>query len=499
MLDYFVLTPAEASGLYQGLVLQALLRQWVLNHVPAAIVFVNLWILFYRYRRSAHPYFPLVAYFIVSLLLIVGFWPDITPFGTRAARLVSASGIASYAAMQDPEAAVRTAEDTQALPPEIDTSVLEPPLYGLMLRHAVDVPLRLGRFFNAQAHRPFAGLMPMQWLLGQEFPAELTQALNDWVEGCYKPSLLTDQEFQDAITSEQLLPWGNTPVATALASRQVAPFGQTGRGGLRTTNLLGLEFLANPGSTTTVPCTTYLAALELAVQRLLYRITTPNGTPLTEVFAQAYGMSPTQQGRFLLHQRMLRTMAAPVPAPSLAATYGGLSAASTVTGALAGALRGGKAGAVSGAGGAVLSQAEQQVQRLLSWVGWAMWLAYWLPDTMGMILLLVVGLFPVVLCFGLWPGQQVRVLLTYFLVLVWACSSPLWFAVIDLDARAAAARAVQFEDPLLQLFNWAPQQLSWVVHTVIGLSLFPPLMLALLYLGLRGLGSVFTAATPRAA
>jgi hypothetical protein len=240
----------------------------------------------------------------------------------------------------------------------------------------------------------------------------------------------------------------------------------------------------------------YLSAVELEVQRWLFATTSPAGTPLSQVFQEDLGLDPTAQGQFLLYREMLRAMGSPAPAPSLMGAYAALSATQATAGAVSGLVnpRGPVLGALLGAGGAAVNQFERAVQWLLWWVGVAAWLVFWAPFILGIVLLVLVGFFPFVFLWALVPGTQFRPLAVYFLALLWACSSPLWFALTDLAARAAASQAPQTQDALLQALNWAPAQAYSVIVTVLGILLTPVLMGSLFFVSFRGVGSVWRSA-----
>src|SRR5207244_670472 len=81
--------------------------------------------------------------------------------------------------------------------------------------------------------RPFASVMPMQWLLGVDLTADITSAIADWVYNCYLPVQTGTMEGQEGRTIEELLPWGDTPMRRGLTTREVVPGAQTGINWLR--------------------------------------------------------------------------------------------------------------------------------------------------------------------------------------------------------------------------------------------------------------------------
>jgi hypothetical protein len=317
-MDYYVLTLPETIGLWKGLQLQHMLRSasWA-AYLPYLCILLGGMLLLYQefgVRESRSPFrswLKLGAYLGGSLLIIALFWPEASPFGHG--RVITPDGVASYAAEQD-GAPIVTAQATGEVNP---SAVLEPPGFGVLLRFITDTPLRFARALNPDVSTAFRPMVSMSWLLDLQLPAEVTRALTDWVEGCLKPSMQTDVEFRQAIGAAELMPWGNTPVAQALASRDVLPGAQTGGGYFRTPGPLGLAFLANPTSPQRVRCDVYLSAVEMETQRALFTNTSPAGTPLSQVFQEDLGKDVQWQARFLVYQALLDALGRPSPAPSL--------------------------------------------------------------------------------------------------------------------------------------------------------------------------------------
>jgi hypothetical protein len=501
-MDYYVLTLPETIGLWKGLQLQQMLRSasWS-TWLPWLVVTLGVMLLLYRHfgvyenRRPLASWLTLGAYVAAALLVLALFWPEASRFGQ--ARVLTPAGIASYAAEQD-GAPLVTAQATG----EVNTTpVAQPEAFHLLLRFITDTPLRFARALNPDVSTAFRPMVSMSWLLDLQLPADVTRALTDWVEGCLKPSLQTDVEFQQAIGAAELMPWGNTPVAQALASRDVLPGAQTGGGYFRTPGPLGLTFLANPASPQRVRCDVYLSAVEMETQRALFNNKSPAGTPLSQVFQEDLGQNVQWQARFLIVQAMLDALGRPSPAPSLGGAYAALTAATTVSGAVGGALgvAGSKGsgvtlgglglGALFGAGKAAGNQLQAAVDKLTTVVGLAMLFIMWSPWIFGFALMMLVGFFPVAVLYALVPGAPLRPLILYSLALLYAASSSLWFALVDLWARSAMAHAPQAQDAIISLFNWAPAQLWYVIVTIIGLGLVWTLGAAIVFMSARGMVS----------
>jgi hypothetical protein len=234
--------------------------------------------------------------------------------------------VASYAARRIGRRVI-TAEDTGRSLTRCAT--LLAPDFRILLRAITETPLALAKTINSKAHRTFASLMPMQWLLGVELTSEVTNAIADWVHSCYLPAQTRLMQRQEGRTLEDLLPWDNSLLRKELAAWEVTPGAQT-----------GIAWIRGPNNRTTVPCDVYLEAVEFRTQAWLFELKSPKGTPLLEVFQQELGLDSQTQARFLVYREMLKAAGPAVPAPSLTAQYGALRGLSAGVGALGGVERG---------------------------------------------------------------------------------------------------------------------------------------------------------------
>ena len=173
-MDFLALSLPEAAYLYMGLAIQALVRQSSLRHVPRMLVLVWTLVLLWRAQGDAQAFRKVGGYLGTSLLLCILFWPEAVPFGRSVGHTTTPAQVASYAATQDPGAEMLTAEDTGQVPDTLRTPTLLAPGFRLLLRAITETPLALARTINTQSHRPFASLMPMQWLLGVSLTTEVT-------------------------------------------------------------------------------------------------------------------------------------------------------------------------------------------------------------------------------------------------------------------------------------------------------------------------------------
>src|SRR6266568_4769620 len=366
-MDFLALSLPEAAYLYMGLAMQALVRSSSLRQLPRVLVLVWTSVLIWRAQGRPGGYRTVWGYVGACLVLLILFWPEAVPFGRLAGRTTDPTHVASYAASQDPGAEVITAQDTNQVPDTLRNPTLLAPGFRLLLRAITETPLAVARTINSQAHRTFASLMPMQWLLGVDLTADVTSAVADWVHNCYLPVQTDTMEGQEGRTIEELLPWGDTPMRRGLATREVVPGAQT-----------GINWLRGPTTGNTVRCDVYLDAVEFRTQAWLFELKSPRGTPLLEVFQQELGLDSQQQARFLVYREIVKAAGPAVPAPSLAGQYaklrGGSVLGSAAEGAGVGAV-GGWLGAGIGALTGAIRGVGGEFQRTVEGLTWLVRLA----------------------------------------------------------------------------------------------------------------------------
>jgi hypothetical protein len=376
----------------------------------------------------------IVVYVLLSLGLVVIFWPECSLIGGIPGKTTTPGQVASYAAMQDPDASVVTAADTNQLPEALRNPTMVPPGFRLLLRVATETPLALARVINARAHRTFASINPMAWFIDVQLTADMTAAVADWTHSCYLPTLLEMMNGQQGRTIEDLLPFGNTPMNQQLAQHSVTPGAQT-----------GITWISGPNSNNVTPCNVYLSALEFQAQNWLSTLKSPKGTPYLELFEQELGLDASAQGSLLLYREMLHAAGPGVPAPSLEAQYAKLRSlgvlASTAEGAAAGSLKGGWLSFATGAVGGLLGGIGNELLRAVESLSWlvrlALLLTWYGPYIMGFINMVLIGLFPFVVLWALVPGAQFQPIAQYALALLFTSSTPLYWALVDQAAQLA--------------------------------------------------------------
>lgn len=493
-MDFVALSLPEAAYLYTGLALQALLRG-ALRFVPAVLVTVTTLRLLGQGGLTADRRFMgrVVGYVAASALILVLFWPEaVGRLGGLPGR-VDPQRVASYAAQQDPGATVRTAQDTGLVPAPLLGPQVLPTGFRLLLRAFTETHLALAQALNAQTPRTFSAVVPMQWLLTQKLTGEAQAAVADWVHGCYLPAQARVlQRGGGTTTFTDLLPWGGSALEAVLGGLETTPGAQTGL----VSTILG--FLGLGGTPTTpVRCDAYVQRVEQQVQAWLGSQRTARATPLSVVFQRELGMAPADQARFLLYREMLQVAGPLLPAPSLTGTYLGLRGiallGSVAKGAGLGTTVAGGAGAGTGAVAGGIAGAANELQRALdgatSLVSVATWLTWWGPYILGVVNLVLLGLFPLVVLWALLPQVQFQPLALYFAALFFTTATPLWWALVDVAARLAAPGPTP--NPVLAPGDWLQSLTASTAVTALGILIIPIVTGLVIFGSLRALSGLW--------
>ena len=217
------------------------------------------------------------------------------------------------------------------------------------------------------------------------------------------------------------------------------------------------------------------------------------------------------QARFLVYREMIRAGGASGPCPE---SDGSVCRAPWGSGAVG--ARHGRAGAVGGrvASGSWLAGLfswkagprrgpsargryaawRLEFQRTIDSVSWlvglAVFLTWWGPYLMGLVNLVLLGLFPFVMLWALIPGTQFQPLAQYFVALLFTSSMPLWWALVDVAcAGRRGAGATSSQDVLLSSSATAVTAMAWsTVVTVLGILLVPVVTAILMFSVFRAVG-----------
>jgi hypothetical protein len=250
---------------------------------------------------------------------------------------------------------------------------------------------------------------------------------------------------------------------------------------------MGLLAALGFGSGTPVRCHDYFQRVDLEVQAWIANHRTERGTPLSQVFQDELGLSLPDQARLLIYREMLRAAGPEIPAPSLTGQYLAIRGAQAVVDIGVGLFAGQRVK------GVLLSGTKNELQRVLealeALLGPAVFLTWWAPYIMGIINLVVLGLFPIVLIWSLFPRAQFQPLASYFAVLFFTTSTPLWWALVDVAARLAGGT------PPLNFWTdpgqAAAEYSASLVVTVLGILLVPVVLGTLIVGSWRAIGGLW--------
>jgi hypothetical protein len=136
----------------------------------------------------------------------------------------------------------------------------------------------------------------------------------------------------------------------------------------------------------------------------------------------------------------------------------------------------------------VSNELQRVIDILEALVRPAVFLTWWGPYVLGIINLVVLGLFPIVLIWSLFPRAQFQPLATYFAVLFFTTSTPLWWALVDVAARLAKGAPPEF---WVAPGPYAEQFSASLVVTVVGILLVPVVLGMLIVGSWRAIGGLW--------
>ena len=493
---YQAYSHVETGFLYWGLGAQAILRASDFRLLRYAVITACwIWLAYKRlYAAPAQPASILVVYPIHCALILILFWPEASYrfFGGVTALpglvvSVSESEVFSYVAREnsepDDDASTRRLAGVNLTP----SGAPVPRALDLMLTIATDAPRRLGERINADMDRPMSHLGAMQALLSQPLESDAARyALSEFHESCYKDAV-AEMSKAATVTSEttwqERLPW--SPEMAPFLARQVrldAPGGMSDE-------LLGLSG--------TVQCTAVWNALEATVSADLAGEATGGGSTKINVYLNELGIPTRDTARFVINQELHKMMTRFVEAPDLTGTY------AAVAGAKAGAsavkeVAGGEGKSLwQRIGGAVFGTAAEAVEDtaggVLAFMRPALFLIWWMPYITGLLSAGVLTFFPFVVVWALFPGQHVKPLVNYFLMLFFVHSTPLWWSIAD----AASTMAGRLGSPHAAgwIFESAGEffrgQAAAVVVGVLGILLVPVIQAVVMFGTWRAIGGIW--------
>lgn len=435
---YQTYTHVESGLLYWGLGVQAIIRASSFRLVPYAIMTCCvIWLLYRRtYAVVPQPLSSVVVYLVHCGLILVLFWPEsVVRFLLGPTSLpglvvsVDEGAVFSYVARQNSEPNDDASTMRLAGVNITPSGAPVPRALDLLLQITTEAPRRLGERINADMDRPLAHLGAMAALLTQPLTSDASRyALTEFTDQCYKKAV-ADMTNDATVTSEttwqERLPWSAEMAPYMAKEVRLGP-----AGGVSDT-LLGLS-----GAVT---CNQIYTELERAVLRDLAGEQTGGGSSKRSIYQTELGIPAQDSARFVIAQEIHKKMKRFVQPPDL--TTGAAAARGAATGAATGAVRGaGKGGwlgsffgaTVGAVTGAVTTDTKPtDTDDDLNFIRPALFLIQWMPYITGLLSAVVLTFFPFVVLWSLFPGQHVRPLMYYVLILFFVHSTPLWWAIAD--------------------------------------------------------------------
>lgn len=464
---YEMLTLAEAAYLYSGLAVQEMLRKSGLKDLPKLIVISGVVWLVYRQVTSSRPqpFAGIVAYVVSCTLVLVLFWPEAAPRvgGTRVR--IAAFSVTSYIAVENTMTKVN-AEQSGLVPPRLRPSgrTRVPRAFHLLLRLATSVPMTLGKAVNGGLDRPFSRVPVLQEFVEDVEtgpPASLVHDMNQFAPACFEPAVHKLMEADSERTLDEVVPWSSAMNAE-LAEIQISLTG------------------------TVRNCSDLYQKMETDAVAHLGAQATAGGSNKGQVVEDELDIEVLDQARIYIMAELERHVAAENPESPhrLVNAKRALDALSFAAGA---ASQFELLAPLKSAG----TQLEKQLDRMARFLGIGSFIVYWGPYVVGIAMFAVVALFPVVVLWSLFPGQHFKPLVNYFLLLIFVCSTPLWWAMVDAAAEVAYAQHPASGTWWDSLGGWGIAYTSYMVVTVLGVILVPILQATLLFGTWRAIGGIW--------
>ena len=467
---YEVLTLAEAAYLYSGLVVQQMLRASSLRLLPQVIVVSGVAWLVYRQVTSSRrqPFAGIVAYVISCTLILVLFWPEAAPRFLSPVVALRMNRVVSYVASANSmtrENARQSGLVPQRLRAGGRTQV--PSALHLLIGVATTVPMTLGKAINGGLDRPFSRVPVLQEFVEDvetEPPASLVHKMNQFAPTCYEVASHKLMEGDPNRTVDDMVPW-SAAMAGELAKIQISLTG------------------------TVRDCSQLYQQMENEVVTQLGAQATAQGSTKGQVVEDNLDIAVLDQARIYVMRALERRVldpevANPQEPHRLVSAKRALDAMSAASGTLS---QFDFTAPFKSAG----TQLEKQLDRISRFLGIGSFIVYWGPYVVGIAMFSVLALFPVVVLWSLFPGQHFKPLVNYFLLLIFVCSTPLWWAMVDAAAEVAYAQHPATGTWWDAMGAWGIAYTSYMVVTVLGVILVPVLQATLLFGSWRAIGGIW--------
>ena len=474
---YELLTLAEAAYVYSGLEVQEVLRSSSLRHLPQVImVSCIIWLVYRRVTSPRpQPITGIVAYVVSCGLILVLFWPEAAPRFLTVRVTVPSGGVTSYIAVQNGMANVN-ARSSGLVPRNLLSGTAHtqvPQALDLILQAITDSMLGLAEGIYPGINRPFGRVAVLGDFVEQvetNPPASLRQRMPQFVKECYPIAIERLMKVKPEPTFVERMPW-SSDMRPILADIDI----QDRRG-------VSDDFGTSPGTTST-NCLAFFQSMQRETMGYLQGQQTAQGSTKARMVRDHLGIQPREQARIFFTREMERQMET-VPGPRRVVQA---KRNLDIMGGLTGALFQFDITAPFKSAG---SQLEKFIDRMGRFLGIGSFLVYWGPYLVGIAMFVILGFFPVVLLWSMFPGQHFKPLVNYFLLLVFVFSTPIWWALVDGAAEVAYA-----QHPPVSWFaapaEWGVAYTSYMVVTVVGIILVPVLQATLLFGTWRAIGGIW--------
>ena len=94
---------------------------------------------------------------------------------------------------------------------------------------------------------------------------------------------------------------------------------------------------------------------------------------------------------------------------------------------------------------------------------------------------------------SLFPGQHFKPLVNYFLLVVFVCSTPLWWAMVNVVANLARQNHTGASAWFTAVPDFGAGELAYIVATVLGIIMVPIIQATLLFGSWRAIGGIWHA------
>ena len=481
--EYQTLTLVESAYLYSGLAMQSILRLSSLRQLPQIIIACGIVWLVYRRMTTAQPQ-PLtgvVAYVVSCSVILVLFWPEAAPtFFTPLTTRVFPGAVTSYVAQRN-VMTIDNAAASRLVPASLVTAggAPVPRFFDLLLRVATTVPLTLGEAIDPGGlERPFDKIPALDELMNQDVPDSLTGLMPDFANHCYKPAALRAVQ-NPGLTVEDLVPW-SVGMGTILSGINIST-----ESGIIATAKQYLPSLF--GATTVTNCKALYDGMQANVSTFLGGETTQQSSNKQQQYLDVLGMTAQSQAQFFVHRELQKHLTPAVNDPNRVVNYRrAVDAASFATGAVGGF-------DLTAWGKSTAGQVEKQLDRISRFLGTASFLVHWAPYIVGFGIFATLTFFPIVLIWSLFPGQHFKPIVNYFLLLVFMCSTPLWWAMVNVGANLAHNNFSPGVAWFAAIPGWGAANQAYVIVSVVGIVMVPIIQAILLFGTWRAIGGIWHA------